>query len=127
MTLKIVLIQKKGRVCTLTLNRPKVMNAMNLDLVQDLRAAVNQVAEDADVRVIVFQGAGDNFCAGADVAHFIQDRPSPEWLDGMQLLAQVIRRMPDILEWEAALQAIMLRTPEHKAIVEMFMGVSKKE
>jgi len=96
MTLANVRVKKADRVCTLTLNRPKVMNAMNLGLVEDLRAAVEQIAGDADIRVIVFEGAGGNFCAGADVAHFVEDRPSPDWLDAMQLLAQVIRRMREI-------------------------------
>jgi enoyl-CoA hydratase/carnithine racemase len=96
MALENVLVSKAERICTLTLNRPKVMNALNMDLVQDLRKAVEQVAADDDIRVIVFEGAGGNFCAGADVAHFIEDRPSPEWLDGMRQLAALIRRMREI-------------------------------
>ena len=50
--------QEKG-TAIVKLNRPKVMNAMNLDLVQDLRAAVDQVAELSAVTVEFARLAGE--------------------------------------------------------------------
>lgn len=56
-----------GRVATLTLNRPDKRNALNQELVQALRAALAQAAQDTHVRVVVLTGAGKAFSAGADL------------------------------------------------------------
>ncbi|MBL4721871.1 MAG: enoyl-CoA hydratase/isomerase family protein [Alphaproteobacteria bacterium] len=54
-------------VATVTLNRPKVNNAYNGDVVQGLMDAVGAFAEDESVRVIVLRGNGRHFQAGADL------------------------------------------------------------
>lgn len=54
-------------VARLTLNRPERMNAINAQLVADLRAAVIAANEDSSVRVLILSGAGRAFCAGYDL------------------------------------------------------------
>lgn len=54
-------------VATLTLNRPAVHNAFNEQVISALHTALNRVAEDAAVRVVVLAGAGRSFSAGADL------------------------------------------------------------
>lgn len=54
-------------VARLTLNRPERLNAINAQLVADLRAAVAAANEDSSVRVLVLSGAGRAFCAGYDL------------------------------------------------------------
>jgi methylglutaconyl-CoA hydratase len=54
-------------VVTLTLNRPEVANAYDEDLLVALTAALEKLAEDADVRALVIRGAGKHFQAGADL------------------------------------------------------------
>lgn len=57
-----------GKVCLLTLNRPEVMNAFNTELGAALLETVNDVSEEAKVRVIVITGTGDRaFSAGGDL------------------------------------------------------------
>lgn len=56
-----------GRVTTLTLNRPDVRNAFNETLISDLTTFARSVPTDGSVRVVVLQGAGATFCAGADL------------------------------------------------------------
>ncbi|AEI78835.1 enoyl-CoA hydratase PaaG [Cupriavidus necator N-1] len=63
-----VLYQTSEGVATLTLNRPDVLNAMNGDLMRELREGVERAAGDADVRAVLITGAGRGFCAGADLA-----------------------------------------------------------
>ncbi|KAI3597962.1 Enoyl-CoA hydratase [Cupriavidus necator H850] len=63
-----VLYQASEGVATLTLNRPDVLNAMNGDLMRELREGVERAAGDADVRAVLITGAGRGFCAGADLA-----------------------------------------------------------
>ena len=61
------LLVSPGAVTTITLNRPEVRNAFNEALIGELTAWAEQVPSDGSVRVVVLQGAGSAFCAGADV------------------------------------------------------------
>ena len=72
-TLENVLYEKKGPVAYVTLNRPKVLNALNQRTWQDLRAAFEDARDDADVRGVILTGAGDKaFIAGADISELAQ-------------------------------------------------------
>jgi enoyl-CoA hydratase/carnithine racemase len=58
----------QGSVATITLNRPGVMNAMNLAMLGALKDAIEGIRRDRAVRVVIITGAGDRaFCAGADL------------------------------------------------------------
>ena len=73
LTLENVLYEKKGPVAYVTLNRPKVLNALNQRTWQDLRAAFEDARDDADVRGVILTGAGDKaFIAGADISELAQ-------------------------------------------------------
>ncbi|MEO8543595.1 MAG: enoyl-CoA hydratase/isomerase family protein [Betaproteobacteria bacterium] len=54
-------------ICWLTLNRPNKLNAMNLQLIAELRAGLERADADEAVNVIVIRGAGRGFCAGHDL------------------------------------------------------------
>lgn len=55
-------------MAALTLNRPEKRNSLNAEMLDAALAALAELAGDPDCRVILFQGAGDHFCAGADFA-----------------------------------------------------------
>jgi len=63
-----VLVERRGAVAVVTLNRPDSLNAFDAGLRRDLRRAVREVNDDPAVRVVVLTGAGRAFCAGADLA-----------------------------------------------------------
>jgi enoyl-CoA hydratase len=64
-----VLYAKKDGIAYVTLNRPKVLNALNQRTWQDLRAAFEDARDDATVRGVILTGAGDKaFIAGADIS-----------------------------------------------------------
>ena len=63
-----VLSEKKDAVCTLTINRPEALNALNTEVLDGLDEAFEAALNDSDVRVIVLTGAGRAFVAGADIA-----------------------------------------------------------
>lgn len=63
-----ILVHDAGGVRTITLNRPKVRNAMNLAMVLELRQALAAAEADGSTRVLVLRGAQGHFCAGADIA-----------------------------------------------------------
>jgi enoyl-CoA hydratase len=63
-----ILHERRGTVALLTLNRPHVLNAMNTAMGVRLGELLDEIAEDAAVRVVVLTGAGDRaFCAGGDL------------------------------------------------------------
>ena len=62
-----LLVEKSGSICTLTLNRPQALNALNRELGANLLTALNECADDDEVRAIVIAGAGRAFCAGDDI------------------------------------------------------------
>src|SRR6201993_643613 len=72
-TLENVLYEKKGAIAYVTLNRPKVLNALNQRTWEDLKAAFEDAQDDAAVRGVIMTGAGDRaFIAGADISELAQ-------------------------------------------------------
>ena len=68
LTLETILYEKKGAVAYVTLNRPKVLNALNTKTWEDLRTAFEAARDDEEVRGVILTGAGDKaFIAGADI------------------------------------------------------------
>jgi enoyl-CoA hydratase/carnithine racemase len=64
---KTLKVEKKGAICLLTLNRPDKMNALSLEMINELNHFFGVIADDYQIRVIIFRGAGRAFCAGADL------------------------------------------------------------
>jgi 2-(1,2-epoxy-1,2-dihydrophenyl)acetyl-CoA isomerase len=59
--------ERRDNVAYVTLNRPDKLNALNLALIEDLRAAAGAIQGDADIRAVLLTGAGRGFCSGADL------------------------------------------------------------
>ena len=69
LTLANIMYQKKGAFAYVTVNRPKVLNALNKATWADLRTAFEDARDDAAVRGVILTGAGDKaFIAGADIS-----------------------------------------------------------
>lgn len=67
----VILYDKIGAVAHIVLNRPRVMNAYNMQMRDELFLTLEAVRDDPDVRVAVVSGAGERaFCAGADLTEF---------------------------------------------------------
>jgi enoyl-CoA hydratase len=63
-----VLVERDGAVAVITINRPKVLNALNSQTLDELRGVILDVTHDAAVRVVILTGAGEkSFVAGADI------------------------------------------------------------
>jgi enoyl-CoA hydratase len=63
-----ICIEKRGSLATVTLDRPKVLNALNAATFAELNSAFDELASDGDVRVVLLSGAGERaFAAGADI------------------------------------------------------------
>jgi len=63
-----LITSRDGRVARILLNRPRALNALNLDMIRAMTKALNQWRDDPHVHAVVISGAGDRaFCAGGDV------------------------------------------------------------
>src|ERR1700758_1641104 len=64
-----ILYDKNGPIAKITLNRPKVLNALSQAVFSELKAAFEDARDDASVRGVILTGSGDKaFAAGADIA-----------------------------------------------------------
>ncbi|UGQ39743.1 crotonase/enoyl-CoA hydratase family protein [Rhodococcus aetherivorans] len=66
-----VLLERRGRILVITINRPEARNAVNAAVSHALAAAVDELDADPDLSVGVLTGAGGNFCAGMDLKAFV--------------------------------------------------------
>lgn len=66
-----ILVERRGRVALVTINRPDKLNALNIKTREELSNALDELRADADIRVVVLTGAGEKaFVAGADINEF---------------------------------------------------------
>jgi enoyl-CoA hydratase/carnithine racemase len=69
MTLENLLLAKKSSIAYVTVNRPKVLNALDMATLEELRAAFTDIKNDAAIRVAILTGSGEKaFVAGADIS-----------------------------------------------------------
>jgi enoyl-CoA hydratase len=71
-----VLYEKKGAIAYVTVNRPKVLNALNAATMEELRAVFTAIKDDDEIRVVIVTGAGEKaFIAGADISEIANHDP----------------------------------------------------
>jgi enoyl-CoA hydratase len=76
MTFNTILLDIQEGMATITVNRPKALNALNPEVIAELGQAVKEISENKDVRVLILTGAGDKaFVAGADIGAMSQMTP----------------------------------------------------
>jgi enoyl-CoA hydratase/carnithine racemase len=76
-TLENILVERDGAVATITVNRPKVLNALNTQTLDEIRRAILALKFDEAVRVVIITGAGDkSFIAGADINELSVQTPT---------------------------------------------------
>lgn len=78
-----VLFEKREDVAVIKLNRPRVLNAQNAQLIEDFANALRAASEDTEVTAVVVKGEGRAFCSGYDIS------------EGYQAEASVTERMQE--------------------------------
>jgi enoyl-CoA hydratase/carnithine racemase len=73
-----ILVEKRGQVDWVSLNRPESLNAINTPMVTDLRDYFGALCEDKETRIVVLRGEGKAFCAGLDIKQVgSREHPTP--------------------------------------------------
>lgn len=85
MNFNTIVLEKKNAVAKITLNRPQVLNALNTELLSELRAALHDISTDQSIRLVVLTGAGRAFSAGADIKSIGEGRDEGAGRQGIAL------------------------------------------
>jgi enoyl-CoA hydratase/carnithine racemase len=88
----VLLTATRDEVCYLTLNRPERRNALSRELLLQLQTALNGVAADERVRVVVLSGQGPAFCAGHDLAEMV-GRSQDDYRELFALCSAVMQQL----------------------------------
>ncbi|QND44399.1 enoyl-CoA hydratase/isomerase family protein (plasmid) [Rhizobium lusitanum] len=89
MTTSPIKLTVEDNVATLTINRPKTLNALNTEVIDAFNIALDQIESDPEIRVVIFTGEGRAFIAGGDIA----DLNSRQGLDHYGQFAEDIHRL----------------------------------
>lgn len=82
-------IVRQGAVAWLWLNRPDAMNALTVEMLERMDAALTELSADQSCRVLVIAGRGRAFCAGVDLKSFAAQKTPDQAIDTRQLLETV--------------------------------------
>ena len=94
-----LILDHRGAVSWLYLNRPQALNAISMDCMRELTTALTALRDRKQTRVIVLSGKGRGFCAGADLTGALPDRAAPPtdaptFLDLGTAMEEVLNAMP---------------------------------
>ena len=92
-----LLYEKSGNISTLILNRPDKLNALNLELFDELLLALKVINEDDEVKTLILTGAGRAFCAGADLG-MIQNLGKEDFMPKFRRLIQKVQAVTNAIE-----------------------------
>ena len=68
MKFKNIIVEKNESIATIWINRPEVLNALNIDTIEELSYAITDLENDGNIHVVVLTGKGKAFIAGADIS-----------------------------------------------------------
>ncbi len=72
MEFKQLIFEEKEKVAWITLNRPEVLNALSMQLSDEIVYAIEKIRKSTKLKFLVIKGAGDNFCVGDDITEMLQ-------------------------------------------------------
>jgi 2-(1,2-epoxy-1,2-dihydrophenyl)acetyl-CoA isomerase len=91
-----ILLEKTDGICTITMNRPDLMNAYDEAIAVGLPRAFDQVASDPEAKVVILTGAGGNFSSGADMQLLSRGAEAPQQLQLMKGVSKMITGMREL-------------------------------
>lgn len=98
-------IKTENDVCRISLNRPEKRNALHAELIAELLEAIRKVAKDPSVKILVLEGNGKSFCAGADLNWFQEMQGQEERMSrtGFEQLGKLLLKLQHVPQPTVAL------------------------
>jgi enoyl-CoA hydratase len=97
MDLTTIQFERANGVATITLDRPAQGNAINAELVADLKTVCEYIEDEVDEKVVVIRGAGGQFCAGIDLTDFpVDEKPNVYGFGKWESACRTIERLPKV-------------------------------
>lgn len=94
--MSVVELKKENRLGFVTINRPKVLNALNFEVLTELNQIIDMIYKDMDIDVIIFTGAGEKaFVAGADISE-MKDKSPQEGYSFARLGQTIFQRIQEL-------------------------------
>ena len=95
MDFETIILKKEEGIATLILNRPERGNALNRQMCDELAVALDEVARDKEMRVLILTGAGRGFCGGGDISEMGESSIYTQWeAETMrQYIRQIVQRI----------------------------------
>ena len=97
MNYKNILVVIANKIASITINRPKKLNALNKATIQELHSAFNALEKDVNVRCVLLTGSGDKaFVAGADISefsHFSEEEGASLAAEGQEILFDFVENL----------------------------------
>jgi enoyl-CoA hydratase/carnithine racemase len=85
-----IVTERSGSILRVQLNRPAKKNAMTLAMYDTIADLLNAAVKDDDIRVVLWHGAGDSFCAGNDLEDFLKNPMGPDDSSQSRLIEALI-------------------------------------
>jgi enoyl-CoA hydratase len=96
MDYKTILYEKKDRIGTITLNRPKSMNSLSSELLRELDHVLTEIDRDDDVKVVILTGSEKFFAAGADITEIGQIKTPVDAYRFLKMAQAVFNHIEDL-------------------------------
>ena len=109
-----ILFEQKAGIVVITLNRPRVLNALSRALKGELSDALGRVAKDPDIRAVVLIGAGKAFSAGQDLneAKDMNGADAEEWVREFERLYDLSRAFSSFYDRQRGVRVVNAETED---------------
>jgi enoyl-CoA hydratase len=86
-----IIFEKEENIAVITFNRPEAMNALNNQTRAEFRAAIDEVAADDEIKVLILTGSGKSFVAGSDIKEF--NKTTPFMAHNIMRLGEMVEKL----------------------------------
>ncbi|WP_010198323.1 enoyl-CoA hydratase [Bacillus sp. m3-13] len=85
-------VLNQGSVVVLELNRPEALNAMNVEMLEELERVLDEVSKNEDVKVVIVKGSGNAFSAGGDIKMMLQENVGGDFDQVMDTIGSIVTK-----------------------------------
>ncbi|MDG6932404.1 MAG: enoyl-CoA hydratase/isomerase family protein [Nitrososphaerota archaeon] len=116
-----IAVKREPPLCWITLNRPEQLNALDMEMLGELEETMKELEEDREVSVVVVNGAGKAFCAGADIKRLVDLD-----MEGALSISRSTQRVAGMMESSRKVYIAEINGPAIGGGLEIAMGADMR-